>query len=137
MLSLEGLSKSFPGVRALNGVSFEVRPGEFHGLLGENGAGKSTLIKIIAGAYAPDLGEIFFEGERVHWSSPREAKQRGIHVVYQEFVLFPQLSVTDNLFVGHERRTGLGTVDHARMRREAKELLKRLGVSIEPSVSVG
>jgi ribose transport system ATP-binding protein len=137
MLSLEGLSKSFPGVRALNGVSFEVLPGEIHGLLGENGAGKSTLIKIIAGAYAPDHGEVFFEGERVHWSSPREAKQRGIHVVYQEFVLFPQLSVTDNIFVGHERRTRLGTVDHVRMRREAKELLERLGVSIDPSVSVG
>jgi ribose transport system ATP-binding protein len=137
MLRLEGISKSFPGVRALNGVSFEVRPGEIHGLLGENGAGKSTLIKIIAGAYAPDHGEVFFEGEHVHWSSPREAKQRGIHVVHQEFVLFPQLSVTDNIFVGHERRTRLGTVDHVRMRREAKELLERLGVSIDPSVSVG
>jgi len=137
MLRLDGISKSFPGVRALNGVSFEVRPGEIHGLLGENGAGKSTLIKIIAGAYAPDQGEVLFEGDRVRWSSPREAKQRGIHVVYQEFVLFPQLSVTDNIFVGHERRTRLGTVDHARMRREAKELLERLGVSIDPSVSVG
>jgi ribose transport system ATP-binding protein len=137
MLRLDGISKSFPGVRALNGVSFEVRPGEIHGLLGENGAGKSTLIKIIAGAYAPDQGEVLFEGDRVRWSSPREAKQRGIHVVYQEFVLFPQLSVTDNIFVGHERRTRLGTVDHARMRREARELLERLGVSIDPSVSVG
>ena len=137
MLRLEDISKSFPGVRALNGVSFEVRPGEIHGLLGENGAGKSTLIKIIACAYAPDQGEVLFEGERVRWSSPREAKQRGIHVVYQEFVLFPQLSVTDNIFVGHERRTRLGTVDHARMRRESKELLERLGVSIDPAVSVG
>jgi len=137
MLRLEGISKSFPGVRALNGVSFEVRPGEIHGLLGENGAGKSTLIKIVAGAYTPDQGEIFLEDERVRWSSPREANRRGIHVVYQEFVLFPQLSVTDNIFVGRERRTRLGTVDHARMRREAKELLERLGVSIDPSVSVG
>jgi ribose transport system ATP-binding protein len=137
MLRLEDISKSFPGVRALNGVSLEVRPGEIHGLLGENGAGKSTLIKIAAGAYAPDQGEVLFEGCRVRWSSPREAKQRGIHVVYQEFVLFPQLSVTDNIFVGHERRTWLGTVDHARMRREAKELLERLGVSIDPSVNVG
>jgi ABC-type sugar transport system ATPase subunit len=137
MLRLEGISKSFPGVRALNGVSFEVPPGEIHGLMGENGAGKSTLIKIIAGAYAPDQGQILFEGEGVRWSSPREAKQRGIHVVYQEFVLFPQLSVTHNIFAGHERRTRLGTVDHARMRREAKELLERLGVSIDPCASVG
>src|ERR1700691_271833 len=80
MLRLEGISKSFPGVRALNGVGFEVRPGEIHGLLGENGAGKSTLIKIVAGAYAPDQGEIFLEGERVRWSSPRDANRRGIHV---------------------------------------------------------
>src|SRR5665213_236436 len=137
MLKLESISKSFPGVRALNGVSFEVRPGEIHGLLGENGAGKSTLIKIVAGAYAPDQGDIFFENERVRWSSPRGASQRGIHVVYQEFVLFPQLSVTDNIFAGRERRTRLGTVDHARMRREAKEQLDRLGVSIDPSVRVG
>ena len=77
MLRLESISKSFPGVRALNGVSFEVRPGEIHGLLGENGAGKSTLIKIVAGAYAPDQGEIFLEDERVRWSSPREASRRG------------------------------------------------------------
>ena len=68
MLRLEGISKSFPGVRALNGVSFEVRPGEIHGLVGENGAGKSTLIKVIAGAYAPDQGKVLFEGDRVRWS---------------------------------------------------------------------
>jgi len=137
MLRLKGIAKSFPGVRALNDVNLDVRPGEIHGLLGENGAGKSTLIKIIAGAYAPDQGEILFEDTAVRWSSPREAKQRGIHVVYQEFVLFPQLSITENIFVGHERRTRIGTVDHARMRREARELLERLGVSIDPSVSAG
>src|ERR1700704_6281587 len=93
MLRLKNISKSFPGVRALSDVSLEVRPGEIHGLLGENGAGKSTLIKIVAGAYAPDQGEIVFDGAPVRWSSPREAKQRGVQVVYQEFVLFPQLSV--------------------------------------------
>src|SRR6202048_1953283 len=97
MLRLEGISKSFPGVRALNGVSFEVRPGEIHGLLGENGAGKSTLIKIVAGAYTPDQGEIFLEDERVRWSSPREANRRGIHVVYQEFVLVPLRSETHTI----------------------------------------
>ena len=86
MLRLEGISKSFPGVRALNGVGFEVRPGEIHGLLGENGAGKSTLIKIVAGAYPPDRGGIFLEGERVRWSSPRDANRRGIDGVSSPWV---------------------------------------------------
>jgi ribose transport system ATP-binding protein len=137
MLKLTGISKGFPGVQALKGVSLEVKPGEIHGLLGENGAGKSTLIKIVAGAYAPDQGEITFDGAPARWSSPREAKRHGVHVVYQEFVLFPQLSVAENIFVGHELRNRLGLVDHARMRREAGQLLQRLGVSLDPRASVG
>jgi ribose transport system ATP-binding protein len=136
MLRLKGISKSFPGVQALDHVSFEVQPGEIHGLLGENGAGKSTLIKIVAGAYAPDHGEMIFDSAPVRWSSPREAKQRGVHVVYQEFVLFPQLSIAENIFVGHERRNRLGLVDHARTWREAKALLERLGISRDPGDSV-
>jgi ribose transport system ATP-binding protein/rhamnose transport system ATP-binding protein len=136
MLRLKGISKSFPGVQALRGVGLEVKPGEIHGLLGENGAGKSTLIKIVAGAYAQDQGEMIFDGVPVRWSSPREAKQRGVQVVYQEFALFPQLSVAENIFVGHERRNRLGIVDHARTRREAAEVLERLGVSLDPRASV-
>jgi ABC-type sugar transport system ATPase subunit len=136
MLTLAGISKSFPGVRALGGVSLEVRPGEIHGLLGENGAGKSTLIKIVAGAYAPDEGEMAFAGTPARWSSPREAQQHGVHVVYQEFALFPQLSVAENIFVGHERRSRFGLVDHARTRREASELLEKLGVSLDVRASV-
>src|SRR5438309_10578258 len=93
MLSLTGISKSFPGVRALSGVNLEVRPGEIHGLVGENGAGKSTLIKIVAGALAPDEGETIFADQPARWSSPREAKLAGVHVVYQEFALFLPLSV--------------------------------------------
>src|SRR5215472_10566217 len=123
MLTLNAISKSFPGVRALSGVNLEVRPGEIHGLVGENGAGKSTLIKIVAGAYAPDEGEMRFADAPVRWSSPREAKLHGVHVVYQEFALFPQLSVAENIFVGQERRNRLGMVNHARTRQEAKELL--------------
>ena len=126
MLTLNAISKSFPGVRALSGVNLEVRPGEIHGLLGENGAGKSTLIKIIAGAYAPDEGEMHFADAPARWSSPREAKLHGIHVVYQEFALFPQLSVAENIFVGQERLNRFGMVDHGRTRREAKELLEKL-----------
>ena len=136
MLTLAGISKSFPGVRALSGVSLVVRAGEIHGLLGENGAGKSTLIKIIAGAYAADEGEMHFADAPARWSSPREAKRHGVHVVYQEFALFPQLSVAENIFVGHERRNRLGMVDHAQTRREASQLLQRLGVSIDVGASV-
>ena len=110
MLRLKNISKGFPGVQALKGVSLEVKPGEIHGLLGENGAGKSTLIKIVAGAYTPDQGEMTFDGAPARWSSPREAKRHGVHVVYQEFVLFPQLSVAENIFVGHELRNRFGIV---------------------------
>jgi ABC-type sugar transport system ATPase subunit len=137
MLTLKSISKGFPGVQALKGVSLEVKPGEIHGLLGENGAGKSTLIKIVAGAYTPDQGEMTFDGAPARWSSPREAKRHGVHVVYQEFVLFPQLSVAENIFVGHELRNRFGIVDHARMRREASQLLQRLGASLDPRASVG
>jgi ribose transport system ATP-binding protein len=136
MLRLAGISKSFPGVRALSGVNLEMRPGEIHGLLGENGAGKSTLIKIIAGAYSPDEGEMGFADAPVRWSSPREAKLHGVHVVYQEFALFPQLSVAENIFVGRERRNRFGLVDHARTRREARELLQTLGVSLDVDATV-
>jgi ribose transport system ATP-binding protein len=136
MLTLAAISKSFPGVRALSGVNLEVRPGEIHGLLGENGAGKSTLIKIIAGAYASDEGEMRFADAPARWSSPREAKLHGVHVVYQEFALFPQLSVAENIFVGHERRNRFGMVAHARTRREASELLQKLGVSLDVDAAV-
>jgi len=136
MLTLNAISKSFPGVRALSGVNLEVRPGEIHGLVGENGAGKSTLIKIVAGAYAPDEGEMRFADAPVRWSSPREAKLHGVHVVYQEFALFPQLSVAENIFVGQERRNRFGMVDHGRTRREARRLLQKLGVSLDVDATV-
>jgi len=136
MLTLNAISKSFPAVRALSGVNLEVGPGEIHGLVGENGAGKSTLIKIIAGAYAPDEGEMRFADALVRWSSPREAKLHGIHVVYQEFALFPQLSVAENIFVGQERRNRFGMVDYGRTRREARQLLQKLGVSLDVGASV-
>jgi ABC-type sugar transport system ATPase subunit len=138
MLTLKGISKSFPGVRALAGVNLAVSPGEIHGLLGENGAGKSTLIKIIAGALAPDeVEEMTFADAPARWVSPREAKLAGVHVVYQEFALFPQLSVAENIFLGHERRNRFGLVDHMRTRKEAGDLLARLGVSLDVGAVVG
>ena len=131
MLKLTGVSKSFPGVRALRDVSFEIQPGEIHALVGENGAGKSTLIKTIAGAIRPEEGQVIFDGKPLD-GSPRETKARGIHVVYQEFVLFPHLTVAENLFMGQERRNALGLVDRRRMHRESKLLLEKIGVDVDP-----
>jgi ribose transport system ATP-binding protein len=137
MLALSQVSKSFPGVRALHRVSFAVSAGEIHALVGENGAGKSTLTKIIAGVHRPDEGQIEFNGEILRWASPGEAKHRGIHVIYQELVLFQNLSVAENIFLGYERRGLLGTVNHGRTVEDARELLGRLGVDLDPRRRVG
>jgi ribose transport system ATP-binding protein len=132
MLKLTGISKGFTGVQALSSIDFDVRAGEIHALVGENGAGKSTTIKIIAGAYKPDSGQIEFDGRPVHWVRPADAKAAGIHVIYQEFVLFPHLTVAENIFLGHERRGAFGMIDHARTRKDAADLLHKLGVDIDP-----
>ncbi|TWF59135.1 sugar ABC transporter ATP-binding protein [Neorhizobium alkalisoli] len=136
MLSLKGIHKSFPGVNALTDMNLDVRSGEIHALVGENGAGKSTLTRIIAGVHQPDSGELSFDGRAVRWSSPGEAKKAGIHVIYQEFVLFPHLSVAENIYIGHERRNRLGFVDHRRTRRDAAELLARFGLDMDPAALV-
>ena len=137
MLRLTGITKDFPGVRALDGVNFEVRPGEVHALVGENGAGKSTLTKIIGGAYSPDAGELAFGDHGSAWSGPAQAKAAGIHVIYQEFVLFPSLSVAENVFKGEERRGRFGLIDHRAQAAGAREILSRLGVSIDVHERVG
>jgi ribose transport system ATP-binding protein len=136
MLTISKISKSFPGVKALSDVQIEVKAGEIHGLVGENGAGKSTLTRIIAGVFQPDEGSIEFDGEIVHWSSPAEAKAAGIHVIYQEFVLFPNLTVAENIFLGHERKGFLGSIDHGQTLKDAEDLLQRLGVAIDPDALV-
>ena len=122
MLRLKQISKSFPGVQALSHVDFEVEAGEIHALVGENGAGKSTLTKIIAGAYQPDAGHIELEGAAVRWDSPGDAKLRGIHVIYQELILFPELSVAENIFIGNERRRASGAIEWARSRPTIMEI---------------
>ena len=127
VLALRGVSKSFPGVRALTDVSFDVHPGEVHALLGENGAGKSTLIKIVSGVYPPDTGEIAVEGKPVRFLSPREAQSQGIATIYQEFSLYPELTVAENIFAGHMPRTLGGFVlDWRRAAREAAAVLESL-----------
>ncbi|MFG2650287.1 sugar ABC transporter ATP-binding protein [Streptomyces sp. NPDC048436] len=131
VLSVTGLTKTFPGVRALDAVDFTARAGEVHALIGENGAGKSTLIKILTGVYAPDAGDLTYNSEQVTFSTPLEAQHAGISTIYQEVNLVPLMSVARNLFLGREPRNRLGLIDFRRMHREADEALQRLGVRVD------
>ncbi|GAA4837429.1 sugar ABC transporter ATP-binding protein [Kitasatospora terrestris] len=126
LLRIEGLTKSFPGVRALDGVDLTVRRGEVHCLLGQNGAGKSTLIKVLAGVHRPDGGTVHWNGRPVDFHGPQDAMDAGIATMYQELDLVADMSVAENIFLGHEPRTA-GFVRHGRMRAEAKRILARLG----------
>ncbi len=139
LVTLRNVSKSFGGIRVLDGVDFDVRAGEVHALLGENGAGKSTLIKIIAGAHAPDSGGTIRIGERdVAAMTPRQATEGGIATVYQELLLFPELTVAENVFLGHAPRTGMGTLAWSEMRRRARALLDSLdSPDLDVDVKVG
>jgi rhamnose transport system ATP-binding protein len=128
ILELDGISKRFPGVQALTDAHFDVRAGEVHALLGENGAGKSTLIKIISGVHKPDTGEMRINGQRVSFNTPREAQAMGIATIYQELSLYPELSVAENIFMGHAPRGFLGAVDWRTMRRKAQEILDSLEI---------
>ena len=126
-LTLRNVSKTFPGVRALDGVSFDVWPGEVHALLGENGAGKSTLIKIVSGVYPPTSGEMEVDGKTVHFAHPREAQAHGIATIYQEFSLYPELTVAENIFSGNMPRTlGGFALDWDRAARDSATLLESL-----------
>jgi ABC-type sugar transport system ATPase subunit len=134
---LRNVTKHFGGVTAVEDVDFDLRPGEVHALLGENGAGKSTLMKMVHGLYVPDRGSIEVGGEAVEFSSPREAEAAGIAMIPQELDLFPELSVTENLFVGrHRPRTRWGTLDRTAMRAEARERLRSLGVNLDVTTAV-
>lgn len=132
LLRITHLSKSFPGVQALDDVDFEVYPGEVLGLLGENGAGKSTLIKILSGVYNKDAGTIGFRGQPVEIHDPHHAQALGITTIYQELALVPQLSVAENIFLNREPRRvrAAGLVDFARIKREAEAILADLGVDL-------
>ena len=127
ILTVRGVTKSFPGVRALKGVDLTVWPGEVHALVGENGAGKSTLMKILAGAQRPDGGEISLDGKPVHFHTPHQARAAGIGIIYQELTIAPNLTVAGNVFLGSEKlRLGFLT-DTAGMVRETQQVLDRLG----------
>lgn len=134
LVRLSNISKTFPGVRALNGVSMTVRAGEIHALVGENGAGKSTLIKVLTGAHMADPGgEIFIEGQKTDIHNPAAALTLGIGAVYQDVMMAPHLSVGENLFLGKLPRKG-PIVDWPRVHQETREALAQIGVNIDPSV---
>jgi rhamnose transport system ATP-binding protein len=143
LLSVRAIEKSFPGVRALSGVSFDVAKGEVHALLGENGAGKSTLIKVVSGVFPPDRGEVIVDGKPVNLQRPDDARRAGVATIYQELLLFPDLTVAENIFMGHAPRARFGRLDWRAMREKTKELLASLEIhdlqadGIVGSLSVG
>ena len=137
LLTVTGIVKSFAGVRALNGVSFDLRHGEVHALVGENGAGKSTLIKVISGAETPDAGTIEINGQKPHRLDPATAKALGIAAIHQQPALFPHLTVAENIAVAVESGGLFRRVDWRARRERAAELLARLGAVIAPDRPVG
>ena len=136
LLKLSGVTKSFGAVRALKGVSFELRPGEVHALLGENGAGKSTLIKVITGAHTPDGGLLEIGGKAVENLTPERARDLGVACIYQQPALFPELSVSENIGLRLERPGPFQRVDWKARRRNAAALLKRIGAAVNPDAAV-
>ena len=136
LLEMQGISKTFNGLRVLKNVGLKVYPGEIHALMGENGAGKSTLMKILSGAYQADPGgEIRIGGEPIATFNPATAKALGIAVIYQELSLCPNLSVAENIYLGRELRRGW-TIDRAGMQDGCVEVLQRLGAEFTPATRV-
>lgn len=135
VLVLKDICKEFPGVKALNNVSLELYPGEVHALLGENGAGKSTLMKIISGIIEPDSGEMYLDGRKVQFKSPKEAMEAGVALVHQELSLVPSLSVGENIFLGRWPQGRWG-VNWSYVYREARELMRKFDIDVDPRVPV-
>ncbi len=131
ILELKDTTKRFSGVEVLHEVSFSLRPGEVHALLGENGAGKSTLVKVMTGVHQPDKGEIYLDGKHVTFRDTRESRQVGIAAIYQELSLFPDLDVAENIFVGRQPTTIGGRIDWRKLYADAGNLLESLGVHLD------
>ncbi|WP_062228127.1 sugar ABC transporter ATP-binding protein [Aureimonas frigidaquae] len=132
LLEARDIAKSFGPVHALRGASLSLRAGSVHAVLGENGAGKSTLMKIISGVFRPTSGSLSLFGAPVDWHSAEEARAAGVSTIFQEFILLPNLSVAENLFLGREPRNALGLVDRGRMAGEARRILSTVGLDIDP-----
>ncbi|MDF1568204.1 MAG: sugar ABC transporter ATP-binding protein [Spirochaetaceae bacterium] len=139
ILELKDISMYFPGIKALDGVDFTVRPGEVHALIGENGAGKSTLVKIMTGVYRPTAGQILLDGKQMNFKSALDAQAAGITAIHQEASMFSELTVTENIFMGHHIKkggSGRGPLDWKSMTTKTGELLKSMELNISPEASV-
>ena len=136
LLEIEGIRKAFPGVVALDDVRFRLRAGTVHALMGENGAGKSTLMKIIAGVYVPDQGEVRIKGRPLVLNGPLDALNNGIAMIHQELNLMPYMTVAENIWIRREPKTRLGFVDHGELRRRTQALFDRLVIDIDPETEV-
>jgi len=136
VLELRGITKIFPGVKALDKVHFQLKPGEIHALMGENGAGKSTFIKVITGVHKAEEGEMLLEGAAVHFKGPKDAQAAGIAAIYQHVTAYPHLTVTENIFMGHETCKG-GRILWKEMNAEANKLLAELSADFDATAEMG
>lgn len=136
LLSLSGVTKTFPGVRALFDVSMNLFPGKVTALVGENGAGKSTLVKVLTGIYQPDAGDIRIDGQSVRFPTPQSAERAGVTAIHQETVLFDELSVAENIFLGHAPKGRFGLIDRHAMASQAKDILSGIGAAIDPGATL-
>ncbi len=136
LLKMEGIDKAFPGVQALKNAKLEVQEGEVHVLIGENGAGKSTLMKILTGVYKKDSGKILFKGKDFYVKNPKEAAERGVSIIHQEFNLLPHLTVAQNIYIGREPKKNKFIIDEKKMIKDTESVLKSLNLSINPNERV-
>jgi rhamnose transport system ATP-binding protein len=136
ILELNGITKRFPGVKALDNVDFQLKAGEIHALMGENGAGKSTLIKVVTGVHQPDEGEMFLDGEKVSFKSPRDASNQGVAAIYQHVTSYPHLTVAENIFMG-QQKVKMGIVQWRTMNKEAQSLIKALDAEFDSTDLMG
>jgi rhamnose transport system ATP-binding protein len=135
ILELQNITKYFPGIKALDGINLNIRQGEVHALIGENGAGKSTLVKILTGVYIPTTGKIIYEGKELSFKNAIEAQEAGITAIHQEASMFPELSVVENIFMGHHLKKN-GVLDWKGMRAKTKNLLQRMEIDLNPDTPV-
>lgn len=136
VLELKGITKIFPGVKALNNVQFQLKPGEVHALMGENGAGKSTFIKVITGVHKAEEGEMFLNGQKVDFKGPKDAQEAGIAAVYQHPTSYPHLTVAENIFMGHEIIKH-HMIQWKEMNQEANKYLKELDADFDATAEMG
>lgn len=136
MLKVENITKTFPGVTALENVCLELHPGKVNAIIGENGAGKSTLMKILSGVYPDYEGRIVYKNEVVRFSNPKEAQERGIAIIHQELNLIPYLTITENIFLGREIMNRWGLLDKVAMREQTQKLLQRLQLHVDPDTLI-